>query len=185
MRNECRKQEREDERWGALTWWESGSGRIKDSGWESGIYWVGGMDGGKQRGGERPLGRIVLIEVSFPTRWDSTLITLCRSHHHGGAGLIRERGETVLGEREGDILTRGRKITERDTHTKCERDVLNKKVGEADLQWKKWNAKGQSERLQETEMYMLHKIQCWTNRKRCTEYETGQIEREESFSVTD
>lgn len=116
MRNESRKWE--DERWAALTWWESRSGRIKDGGWESGIYWVGGMDGEKQRGGERPLGRIVLIEVSFPTRWDSTLITLCRSHHHGGAGLIRERGETVLGEREKETYRREEKEKlrrERDT----------------------------------------------------------------------
>lgn len=115
MRNESRKWERDDERWGAVTWWGSGSGRIKDGGWESGIYWVGGMGGGKQKGGERPLGRIVLIEVSFPTRWDSTLITLCWSHHHGGAGLIRDRGETVLREREKDISTRERKIMNRAT----------------------------------------------------------------------
>lgn len=134
MRNESRKRAREDERWGALTWWGSRSGRIKDGGWESGIYWVGGMDGGKRRGGERPLGRIVLIEVSFPTRWDSTLITLCRSHHHGGAGLIRERGETVLGERE--TYRREREKLHIQTHAKCGWDVLNKRVGEADLRCK-------------------------------------------------
>ena len=129
MRNESRKREREDERWGALTWWGSGSGRIKDGGWESGIYWVGGMDGEKHRGGERPLGRIVLIEVSFPTRWDSTLITLCRSHHHGGAGLIRERGETVLGERERE---RERRINEKRKRNCAERDTFEMWAGRAE-----------------------------------------------------
>ncbi len=163
MRNESRKQEREDERWGALTWWGSGSGRIKDGGWESGIYWVGGMDGGKQRGGEHPLGRIVLIEVSFPTRWDSTLITLCRSHHHGGAGLIRERGETVLGQRERDISTRERKITHRETHIKCEQDVLNKWVAEAHLQWEKWKVKDKVRDCKRKDIHVLREIQCWTN----------------------
>ena len=169
MRNESRK--REDERWGALTWRGSRSGRIKDGGWESGIYWVGGMDGEKQRGGERPLGRIVLIEVSFPTRWDSTLITLCWSHHHRGAGLIRERGETVLGERERE-RERKRRIDEkrkrnyaereRERHSKCERDVLNKWVGEADLQWGKRKAKDIVSDCEREEIYMLPVIQCWS-----------------------
>lgn len=67
---------------------------IKDSGWESGIYWVAGVNRGKPKGGEHLHGRIALIEVSFPTRWDFTLITLCRSHHHGGSAIIRGKRKT-------------------------------------------------------------------------------------------
>lgn len=93
------------------------------------------------REGGCPLGRIVLIEVSFPTRWDTTLITLCLSHHHWGDGLIRERRKTLLRDRKRDRqreqdISRERENTNGEKHTKHECDMENKRLG-ADFQREK------------------------------------------------